>query len=181
MIGHFNYWWYYFGFGASACIMLLFACVYYSQVIKNLKVIPNDILNIQGKEVGLFECLKNRDTCLYTTFCMPVVAGKNYHATEVLGFWPGCIFTFLSTYSPLYFLMVFFRALLSMKVQKRLGSDEGFLKACCLNTFCMPCDIGRESMEVDQELGATISCCCNLYVAPRMVTEAANVKSRLCA
>merc|ERR1712217_741313 len=123
---------------------------------------------------------QERETCLYTTFCMPVVAGKNYYATEVMGFWPGCIFTFLSTYSPLLVLNAVVRGFLSMKVQKSIGHTRGFLEACCLSLWCMPCDVGRESLEIDQELGATITCCCNLHVKPRIVTEAGNAKARLC-
>lgn len=176
---HFQYWWYYFGFGTSALIMLVFACVYYSQVVKQLPKLPS-VFNVVARERGLFACFENRDACLYATFCMPVVAGKNYEATQVMGFWPGCILTFLSTYSPLYLLTVLIRAILSMKVQEKLGHKEGFLKACCLNVFCMPCDVGREGIEVDEELGATITCCCNLQVKPRIVTEASNAASRLC-
>lgn len=33
---------------------------------------------------------KDKQTCLHTTFCLPVVAAKNYSTTEVVGFWPGC-------------------------------------------------------------------------------------------
>merc|ERR1711870_153191 len=107
-LGYFPFWWYYCGFGTSALLMMVFACAYHSQVEKNLPTVPT-MFNVPARERGIFAYFESRDTCLYTTFCMPVVAGKNYEATEVMGFWPGCIFTFLSTYSPLCFLTVCIR------------------------------------------------------------------------
>jgi len=165
-----NPWWYYVSFGTAAMILLVFASVYYSQVVQQLPVVPA-AFRTGARERGIFACLSDPSTCLYTTFCLPVVAGKNYHVTEVMGFWPGCIFTFLATYSPLYLLVVLVRAILSMKVQERLGFRTGFMSACCLNLFCMPCDIGRESIEVDSEIGAEITCCCNVTVKGRMITN----------
>jgi len=160
-------------------VMLVYACVYNSQVISQLPTVPR-IFNIQARERGLFACFSDSQTCLHTAFCMPVVLGKNYYATEVMGFWPGCIFSYCMTFSPFYFVSVLIRTVLAMKVQERLGFRGNFFSLCCMNLFCMPCDVGRESLEVDAEIGATIWCCCNVFVKPQVITEVENVKSRLC-
>jgi len=162
-----------------AMLVLLYACVYYTSVVKQLPYIPQ-YFNVASRERGLFACFGSRDTCLYTTFCTAVVAGKNYHAAEVMGFWAGCIFTFFSMYTPFYPLVTCIRAILSMKVQQRLGHPTGFCQACCMNFWCYPCEVGRESLEVDDEVGATITCCCKVYVKPRPVTEISNLGTRLC-
>mmetsp|Transcript_34148 Transcript_34148/g.96990 ORF Transcript_34148/g.96990 Transcript_34148/m.96990 type:complete len:253 (+) Transcript_34148:96-854(+) len=169
-------------FAATAFLMLIFACVYQSQVVEKIGTLPDeDSFDISGRERGLFECFKEPQTLLHVIFCFPVVAAKNYNAAEVLGFWPGCILTFVLTHIPgLYCVNVLARGFLSWKVDTRLGRERGPVKSCLINLFCMPCDVGRESLQVDDELGATITCCCNASVCTRIVTEASNAKSRLC-
>jgi len=167
------------GFGISAFLMLIFACVYQAKVVEKIGTLPE--LDIAARERGLFECFKEPQTVLHTVFCLPVVAAKNYSAAEVMGFWPGCILTFiLSNIPPLFCLNVLVRSVLAWKVDQRMGRERGPAKGCLINLFCMPCDVGRESLQVDDELGATITCCCDAYVAPRIVTEASNAKNRLC-
>jgi len=166
-------------FAVTALVMLIFAFVYKNQVMEKLDTLPNH-LDIQARRRNLLECFKERDTCLHVTFCLPVVAAKNYQVAEVMGFWPGCILTFLLTHTPLYCIGAVVRGVLSWKVATRMDLERSALKSICVNLFCMPCDVGRESLQVDDELGATITCCCNAVVAPRIVTEASNAKSRLC-
>jgi len=163
----------------SAIVMLLFACVYKKRVVNEIGELPRS-MHFMSNELSLFICLKKPQTCLHTVFCMPVVLGKNYNAVGVMGFWPGCIFSFLLTYTPLWPLGVLIRAILAKKVQDIIGHKTTMLKACVNSLCCMPCDVGRESEEVDDELGAEISCCCKATVTPRFVNEVNDVKHRLC-
>jgi len=151
--------------------MLIFACFYYKRVIKGPPPLPQ-VNSIGGpRRHGLFECFQDMDTCLYTAFCLPVVAGKNYYAADICGFWPGCIFTFIGMYSPFYCITVCVRTVLAGKIQEKLGHNPD----CCWNfmmtLFCFPCEVGRESMEIDSEIGATITCCCNVKLQPRIIAE----------
>merc|ERR1719215_147061 len=109
--------------------MFIFACVYNQKVIKGPPALPK--VNSVGSppEVGLFDCIWKMDTCLYTAFCLPVVSAKNYWAADVCGFWPGCIFTFIGTYSPFFLITACIRAHLSGKVQEKLGRKPN----CCMN------------------------------------------------
>eukprot|EP00428_Durinskia_dybowskii_P015629 CAMPEP_0170220898 /NCGR_PEP_ID=MMETSP0116_2-20130129/10137_1 /TAXON_ID=400756 /ORGANISM="Durinskia baltica, Strain CSIRO CS-38" /LENGTH=268 /DNA_ID=CAMNT_0010471577 /DNA_START=69 /DNA_END=875 /DNA_ORIENTATION=+ len=165
-------------FGLSAFIMLIYAFVYKTQVIDRLYTIPKH--HFTAKKLNLFACFAHPQTLVQTFFCMPVVAGKNYEAAGVLGFWPGCLFTFIFTNSPLYLFGVCFRAILAKKVQDRIGHETSLVKTFLTNLVCMPCDIGKESLEVDQEIGADIKCCCNLTQTPIIFNEVDDVKSRMC-
>jgi len=84
----------------SGIVMSIFACFYNQKVIKGPPPLPKVNSYNPPARRGLFECFWYPDTCLYTTFCLPVVAGKNYYAADVCPFWPGCILTFLGTYCP---------------------------------------------------------------------------------
>jgi len=167
----------------SGAIMLIYACVYKQKVIVGPPPLPKVNSIISGPRRGLFECFWYPDTCLYTTFCLPVVAAKNYYAADVCPFWPGCVLTFLGTYSPFYCLSVFARTVLSGRVQDKLGIRHNFCMDCLQTAFCFPCDVGRESLEVDREIGVEISCCCQVKITPRVMSEMRNFvdkESRFC-
>jgi len=163
----------------SAAVMLVYACVYKRKVVDKIGKVP-EFFKIAGREQGILACLFDVNQCLQTFFCLPVVAGKNYAATEACGFWPGCILTCVGTYSPLFLLTAFVRALLSGNTQQRLGYKQTFCTILFFNVFCYPCEIGRESMEVDAELGASIYCCCNVDIESKVVTNAKNFTGRMC-
>lgn len=171
-----NFYYWLLAFVSSGGIMFIYACVYFKQVIFGPPELPKvpEGLNATGKRYGLFDCLSHPNTCLYVTFCLPIVAGKNYYAARICGFWPGCCFTYCLTYSPFYCVSALIRAFLSGMVRERLGHET----SCCLqflySFFCYPCDVGRESLEVDQEIGAEINCCCDVTLRPRLVTEMGN-------
>lgn len=170
-------------FAVNGFLMFIFACVYKQKVVMGPPPLPK--VNSVGAPArrGLFECFWHPDTCLYTTFCLPVVAGKNYYAANICGFWPGCIFTFLGTYSPFYFFTVLARAMLSGRVQANMGQTPNVLTNCIYSVFCFPCDVGRESLEVDAEIGAEITCCCQVKISPRVISEMKNFvasEKRIC-
>lgn len=162
---------YFMCFIFSGTVMLIYACVYHQKVIKGPPPLPQVNSVLGAKRRGLFECFKYPDLCMYITFCMPVVAGKNYYATDVCPFWPGCILTYLGTYSPFYCITAFVRAVLSGRVQDKLRIEHWFPYDCLVALFCFPCDVGRESLEVDEEIGARIECCCKVHYKPRPVAE----------
>lgn len=176
--------WYMVGFLLSGMIMLCYACVYKQKVIVGPPPLPKVNTFLSGPRRGLFECFWYPDTCLYTLFCLPVVSAKNYYATDVCPFWPGCILTFIGTYSPFYCFTVCFRTILSGKVQEKLGREPNCCMDCIYNAFCFPCEVGRESLEVDSEIGAEITCCCKVKITPRIVAEVEQViekEERACA
>eukprot|EP00429_Kryptoperidinium_foliaceum_P082197 CAMPEP_0176228582 /NCGR_PEP_ID=MMETSP0121_2-20121125/23352_1 /TAXON_ID=160619 /ORGANISM="Kryptoperidinium foliaceum, Strain CCMP 1326" /LENGTH=243 /DNA_ID=CAMNT_0017567887 /DNA_START=65 /DNA_END=792 /DNA_ORIENTATION=- len=164
---------------SSALVMAIFAYFYKQRIVDEIGDIPESF-NIKGNEISLFDCFKKPHTVLHVVFCLPLVLGKNYSAAGVLPFWPGCIFSYLLTYTPLYPIGIIVRAILGKKVQERIGNETTTGRVCVRNVFCMPCDVGRESEMVDNELGATITCCLKVEVAPRLLTEAGNAKSRIC-
>lgn len=145
----------------SAFLMLCFACVYKKKVVDQLPIWRLQVAFTPGpRPYGLFDCLKSRDTCLYSTFCLPVVAAKNYYATEICPFWTGCILFFIGIYSPLFCVTAMIRAALSGRIQERFGHKPDILQDCVTSIFCFPCDVGRESVEIDQEMEVDILCCC---------------------
>mmetsp|Transcript_19419 Transcript_19419/g.56411 ORF Transcript_19419/g.56411 Transcript_19419/m.56411 type:complete len:237 (+) Transcript_19419:31-741(+) len=148
-------------FTVSGFLMLLFAFAYEKQVVNRMGTIPWK-LDPQASRRGLFSCCTSGHTCLYSCFCLPVVLGKNYQAAELMGFWKGCVTSFVLLYSPLYCVGVGVRTILAMEVSDAIGGHQELCSTLCKSMFCMPCDVGRESMQVDEELSATITCCCNL-------------------
>mmetsp|Transcript_74955 Transcript_74955/g.194917 ORF Transcript_74955/g.194917 Transcript_74955/m.194917 type:complete len:249 (+) Transcript_74955:113-859(+) len=162
-------------FVLSGIIMLVYAAFYNQWVIKAPPGFPKvgSVSIVERK--GLFECFKYPDTCLYVTFCLPIVAAKNYYATDVCPFWPGCIFTFLCSYSPFAPISMIFRCILSGRVQEALyGNKRDCVLDCLYAMFCFPCDVGRESLAVDEEVGADVRCCCKVTYTVPIVNEVVN-------
>mmetsp|Transcript_77829 Transcript_77829/g.152757 ORF Transcript_77829/g.152757 Transcript_77829/m.152757 type:complete len:276 (+) Transcript_77829:99-926(+) len=165
--------WWFTSFLGSAFIMFIFAAVYKKQVIQKMNYVSS-IGHSSPK--GLFDCFFDRSTCLYTTFCLPVVLGKNYEATAVLGFWPGCVLSFLFSYSPFHCIGAVVRIFLARQVQDKLGHERSSnLMLCLTNLFCLPCAVGKESLEVDDAAGNTITCCCKVEVQSCVVNAVEDV------
>lgn len=167
------------GFILTGVIMLCYACAYNQKVIKGPPEFPKVNSFSSPARKGLFECLRYPETCLHVTFCLPVIAAKNYYAADVCPFWPGCLLSFLLSYSPLYFLNACVRAVISGRVQDNLGLEHHCLWDCVLALFCYPCDVGRESLEIDSEVGADIKCCCNVNYSMRVVAESSQIVEKI--
>lgn len=140
-------------------LLSIFACIYKVKVVDKLpKFYPHP--EHRPREKGLLSCVCEPDTCLYTTFCMPIVAAKNWDAAGVCSFWPGCFLMTVCTYTPFYPISVIMRAVFSGQVRQKLGYETNCCVDCLTTAFCFPCEVGRESLEVDEELGVRIECCC---------------------
>mmetsp|Transcript_31785 Transcript_31785/g.81730 ORF Transcript_31785/g.81730 Transcript_31785/m.81730 type:complete len:285 (-) Transcript_31785:80-934(-) len=183
-----NFYYWATAFTGSIPVMLIFSCVYYARVIVGPPEMPKvGFFDATPARRGLFDCLSKPDVCLYTTFCMPVVAGKNYHIAGVCGFWPGCCFTTALLYGPWacwgfwpgiaggLTILTCVRAFLAGMVQKKLGFQEHFCKNFIYSAFCMPCDVGRESLEADKEVGADVTCCCTVTYESKVSNEIQNL------
>jgi hypothetical protein len=147
----------------SASIMFCFACVYKAKVVNQLSHdrIPErnqDYDKWSDRKYGLFDCLFKPNTCLYTTLCMPLVAAKNYEVGRVCPFWPACIIMFVGMFSPFYCLTACIRTVWSGRLKRNLGYRSSCLMDLLYSLFCWPCEVGRESLEVDEALGVEISC-----------------------
>merc|ERR1719215_1957667 len=150
----------------TGLVMLIYACMYKKNVVQELpqESIPNhgpDFDSWREREVGLFGCCRQPDQCLWATFCTPGVAAKNYQVAGVMGFWPSCLCLFAGTFSmcwPFFCAVALFRTIMSAKLKKNLGFRPVFLKDFLISLFCFPCEVGRESMEVDHRIGVKISC-----------------------
>jgi len=177
--------WWLTSFCGCGCIMLIWAAVYKTQVIEEMPRVP-EMFNITGKKLNLLACFLDPHTCLYTTFCMPIVIGKNYYGARVMDFWPGCILSYILTYSPFCCIGAVIRTVLAQQVQKNLGHTENIFVTFLMNTFCLPCAVGKESLEVDEETGVKITCLCNLWKPPPIpviapvIVEVDNAKDRVC-
>jgi len=115
------------------------------------------------REFGIFSVLGNPSQCLWAFCCAPVVAAKNYDKGSVTprNFWWACGMIFCglgSAFYPLFCFMSCIRASWAAKLDRNLGYRPNFLKSWLLTLFCFPCDVGRESLEVDHRLGVKIYC-----------------------
>mmetsp|Transcript_41573 Transcript_41573/g.110927 ORF Transcript_41573/g.110927 Transcript_41573/m.110927 type:complete len:268 (+) Transcript_41573:82-885(+) len=150
-------------FAASACIYTIFGIFYKKQVVDK---IPHDKIRDHGadfnswsaRKVGLFDCFRQPSTCAYSALCVPVVAGKNYSVGRVCGFWPSCCLMFVLFYSPFYCVAALVRTIMSAKLKRNLGLEPKYFQDCCFSLFCIFCEVGRESMEVDEAAGVEVKC-----------------------
>jgi len=155
-------------------VMLCFACMYYARVVKFLPSMESILIKSE-RERSLFACFRSPSTCAYVSCCAPLVEGKNFHATEVCRFWTGCFCSFCCLCTPLVVIYPFIRAALSVRVLRSMGQTSSWCRQFLLACFCFPCELGRESMEVDDELGAEITCCNQLRLTPKLITEVDNM------
>jgi len=147
----------------TGAIMFCFALAYKSKVVN---VLNHDKIRERGEDYnawserkrGLFDCFFERNTCLYTTFCTPLVAAKNYEVGRVCPFWPACVIMFIGMYSPLYCVTACIRTVWSGRLKKNMGYRPVFCLDFIYSLFCWPCEVGRESLEVDEAVDVEISC-----------------------
>lgn len=150
-------------------LMLAYACVYKSKIVDELphsKI--NEIHGLVGdlgdgddREVGLFQCFTKPSQCLWVLFCAPVVAAKNYDQGKVMSFWPACFLIYIGTYTcffPFWIVMACFRASLSTRLAAHMGLKTSLPWNFYLTLYCFPCQVGRESIEVDKALGVELEC-----------------------
>merc|ERR1719507_1183344 len=89
---------------------------------------------------------------------MPLVAAKNYEVGRVCPFWPSCCIMFAGMYSPFYCLTAIVRTCMSRKLKRNLGLEPNCCMDFILSLFCWPCEVGRESLEVDEAVGVEVTC-----------------------
>lgn len=147
-------------------VMLAYACAYKHKILWKLpkRKIPEHGLDFEDwkdREVGLFECCGKPSTCLWATFCTPVLAAKNHDVAGVMSYWPSCCFHFFGMYTlflPFYCLMVVVRQSFSSSLKRNLSFESNPCKDFFTTLFCFCCEVGRESIEVDNEIGRNIEC-----------------------
>jgi len=143
-----------------------YAAVYKKKVLDE---IPHDVIYEKDRDfdeweprtVGLFACFQAPNQLLWSLFCSPVVAAKNFQVGNVMNFWPACMLMFCGVYSafwPVYCCMIGVRTALSGKLKRNMGFRPNFFADCCTTMFCFPCEVGRESIEVDRAIGVDIQC-----------------------
>merc|ERR1712232_123920 len=148
-------------FGISALMMLIFACCYKRKVVDKLHDVP-ETRGPPHEELSIWACFFDRATCLHTCFCMPSVAAKNYSVTGVCSYLPSYFLVAIGTYSCLYPIMAAIRAWFSVKLRRRMNMETNYCLELCLSCFCFPLEVGRESLEVDEELDVQIGVCLNI-------------------
>jgi len=156
-----------------AFAMLIYARLYKSWVVDEIpqEHIPNrweGQAYWQERQFGLFECCTRPEQCLWATFCTPVVAAKNYHVGSAMGYWASCTCVFVGMFTffwPFYCIMAAVRTGFSQKLARNLRLRPRFCKDFLVSLFCLPCDVGRESMEVDEALGVEIRCPFAVYAS----------------
>jgi len=159
---------------ATGLLMLCFAVNYNKRVVRHMPAIDEVIIKSR-REKSLMSCFWEPSVCLYATCCAPLLAGKNYYATRVCpNFWAGCIFTFLGMYTPFFCIWLPVRAWLSTLVQVTIGQRTSCCSQLLTTLFCFPCDLAREGLEIDDELGAEITCFNNLRLTPKLLQEVDN-------
>jgi len=145
-------------------IMLCYACIYKSKVVDEFPdkfIQPNNDPECEAWEdqtVGLFDCFYNPNQCLWALFCTPVLAAKNFHVAKVCGYWPSFCLMWTMYFSPLACISVVMHTMMATKLQRNLYHQSSCCWEFILSLCCMPCAVGRESMEVDHKAFTAVRC-----------------------
>jgi len=148
---------------------LIFTCLYRYRIVQKIEMKdiyhhttvdnfdPMSPAQHKWDSIGLFGCLREFNTCCLVIACPYAVAAKNYHVTHSMSFWPACCCVFFSYQVPPLGAIVRTYLGTEMKNEARIQSS------CCmdflLNFFCAPCEIGRESMFIDSQVGVQEHVC----------------------
>lgn len=143
-------------------VVFAYATVYKSRVVdelpEDLDVPDEDFDDWEDHEKGLFSVFSHSSTCLWAFFCTPVLAAKNYDVGKVAPYWMSCITLGALMYSPLWLLAAVVRAIWSSRLQRNLRHKTNFCLELLTGIFCFWCAVGRDSLELDEELRAEITC-----------------------
>jgi len=160
-------------------VLVIYAAIYKQMVVNKYpqdlgegeEVADSECGEFRESEYGLFSMFKDPPTALWACFCTPVLAAKNYEVSHVLGFWPSCLVIGATMYSPFYFVAAVIRTILSAKLKRKLRLEPKFGKDLCLSFFCFPCEVGRESLEVDDAEHVEVTCPFKVELTPAPFRE----------
>jgi len=149
-------------------VMLAYATIYKSKIVDHLEHLPpkGDDSYWRERHYGLFSCFSRPDLCMWSTFCTPVVAAKNYDVGNVMGYYASCFCLFLGMFTcfwPFYCILALVRTSWSQKLSRNLRLRPDFCLDFWTTLFCFPCDVARESMEVDEAIGVELKCPFKVY------------------
>jgi hypothetical protein len=169
---------------------LLFAIIFYFRAVKSdtRADMPHASLwDARPARRSLFECFKHKETLVHVLFCLPVVAGKNMHiADNCGGYWPATLVYLILMYGPWsvfgawgalwsWLAVVTIRTIFSVQFYKGIGLKPQIARTFFFSAFCFPCDLGRESLEADAEIGIELGWCCEVTYVPRAFVEGENL------
>jgi len=107
---------------------------------------------------GLCGCTGDKSVCLHATCCWAVRAAHTWDVMGIADFWVGVVVSvFCGCCLPCIGGLVW-RAQMREKFGIEKNSINDFLMWWC----CLPCAVGQEAMQVDEVVGMSVECCCNL-------------------
>lgn len=136
---------------------LIFAFLYKSKVVDKIPRLEPREAGSRGKEFSqaLCACWSSGHLCLHVWCCVACRAAHSWAVAGVMDYWPGVVFNFCCPC--LGFCM-------RTELRKTLGLEpDGFmdcLKWCC----CYPCAVGQDALQVDEDSGVVVRCCCQLQI-----------------
>lgn len=111
----------------------------------------------------LFDCCCCDDftMCLHVVCCGYTRSAHNAAVLNIMEFWPTW-FTFLiiDTFLWLCFVPCCFRVWFRTEVKRKLGLPPDCFCDCCCVIFCGSCELGQQSLDIDELLGVKVMCCC---------------------
>jgi len=147
-------------------IGLVFAYLYKSKVVDNIpkleqKEAPSgEGEDSQGRDfkAGLCSCWSNLHLCGHICCFGACRAAHTWTVAGAMEYWPSialqvCCFPCMPCIGGCW---------LRGKIRATLALEPGGFMDCIKWCFCMPCAVGQEAIEIDDESGVTVKCCCNL-------------------
>lgn len=153
----------------SWIIALVFAVLYKRKVVDQIPKLEPKPAGSRGKDFtpGLFDCFGDLQLCLHVTCCSACRAAHTFSITGAIDYGLSIV---LQTCCAPFFCFIG-GIWLRPKVRTTLGLEPDGCKDCLLWTFCLPCVVGQEALEVDELSNVNIRCCFNVVPKASETTE----------
>jgi len=146
-------------------LVILFAYFFKTKVVDKMPKVTKYSGARRERQVGLFDCFQKQDVCLHAACCLPPTSAKVMHQTDIMGYWPGCVATACTSHPvwpPLMCLGAIFRFWVMTTYQDYMGFESDIGEAAVVACCCWPCEVGRQTLEVDAETGMAATCVCQV-------------------
>lgn len=154
-------------------IIACFAFIYKDKVVNGIPPLRQQPMStMQDFSQGIYQCFVDQQMCLHSFFCCAVRAAHTWHVAGLCEYWPSLFLIFLVDCTKWACCLdacvfTYFR----MKLKQKLGIEPDLMMDFVFSAFCPWCAVAQEAMAVDEELGVTVECCCQSYLAGRHMPQ----------
>jgi len=150
-----------------AVLSVLFAWPFKHKVVDRMPKIPRQTGEVRERKLGLFACFSNQDACQHAAFCPAPAAARVMEQSGVTGYWTGFAVTCVTMYGgmccqSMECFALPWRMWTMWRYTELMNYEADFISTFGVSCCCWPCEVGRQTMEVDLESGRSATCVCQV-------------------